>query len=189
MTKQMLKQMLEAQETLNQKYTGKNWRENVPVKNFETAVFTEIAEFLESSPEDWKWWKPDLNDRQNQYIEVIDVVHFGLSILLKYNSMNEIADTFNGETIYKAFRRAEKQDIFRSMINFFECPDVNTFFTLIIGLCQFTKKPLSLEEVWEGYFEKNKLNFERVEGGYMKGEYQKINENGEEDNRRIEFEK
>jgi dimeric dUTPase (all-alpha-NTP-PPase superfamily) len=84
--------------------------------------------------------------------------------------------------------KASGQDIFKSMINFFECAEVNTFFTLIIGLCQFTKKPLSLKEVWEGYFEKNKLNFERVEGGYMKGEYQKINENGEEDNRRIKFE-
>jgi dimeric dUTPase (all-alpha-NTP-PPase superfamily) len=189
-TKEMFREMLEAQEHLNIRYKGETWRELISGKKIEMAIFTEIAEFLESSPEEWKWWKSDLNDRQNQYIEVIDVVHFGLTMLLRYNkNIEDIVSSFNYEDIYKLFKNSENQGISNAMINFFDCPDVSTFYTLIISLCQFPEKPLFLEEVWRGYFEKNKLNIERIEGGYSKGKYQKINEKGEEDNRRIEFER
>jgi|SaaInl8_200m_RNA_FD_contig_111_242350_length_7248_multi_3_in_0_out_0_8 hypothetical protein len=51
-----LRNILEKQSELNIKYTGEAWREVGRTKFF-FAVVTEFAEFLESSPQEWKWWR------------------------------------------------------------------------------------------------------------------------------------
>jgi hypothetical protein len=44
---------------------------------------------------------------------------------------------------------------------------------------------MTWEDLENGYYQKNKLNHNRVEGGYMDGNYQKYDENGQEDNRKL----
>jgi dimeric dUTPase (all-alpha-NTP-PPase superfamily) len=46
---------------------------------------------------------------------------------------------------------------------------------------------MTWEELENGYYQKNKLNHSRIEGGYTEGNYQKIDENGQEDNRKLEI--
>ena len=188
MEKVNFRKILEAQEELNQKYSGEKWKLTVTAEYLRAAIFTEIAEFLESSPEDWKWWKNIPNDRQNQYIEVVDVVHFGASLMLKYNEIENMNDEFNCIEWGSVLKRVEDENIYTLLLEFFNCPNVFNFVVLIQALCLYTKNPLSINEVWNGYFAKNQLNHNRVDGGYKDGKYQKINENGEEDNRAISFE-
>jgi dimeric dUTPase (all-alpha-NTP-PPase superfamily) len=188
MTKDEFRNILVAQDELNKKYSGERWKETVSDKKFKSAIFTEIAEYLESSPEDWKWWKNLKNDRQNQYIEVIDVVHFATSLMLKYNTIDELVDQFDLNQMKRTYSlRTKKTDLFKAINEFFEYPNTDTFLFLIFSMTIFTKDLLVIQEVWEGYFEKNKLNHIRIEGGYKEGKYEKINENGEEDNRQIKF--
>ena len=42
---------------------------------------------------------------------------------------------------------------------------------------------MSLDEVYKGYFLKNELNLKRIQNGYLDGTYQKVDKNGNEDNR------
>ena len=188
LTRNDFETMLKAQEDLNVKYTGENWRANVDIEQFRLAFLTEVAEFLESSPEDWKWWKADKNDRQNQYIEVIDVLHFGLSIILKHKSVEDVMKYYENSILLDALKNSENCRLYEIINDFFYDEHPITLFAIIHKLCMLPEKPLDINKVFEKYFEKNKLNQHRIENGYMKGEYQKINENGEEDNRKIKIE-
>lgn len=205
-TNEQLSELLDAQESLNIKYTGEDWRDAIPLSSFLTALDTEVAEYLESSPRvgdnekiknnGWKWWKQNLeSDEQNQAIETIDVLHFGLSLLMYLESKENILkindkltdrdfelDDIQGKPISLLLKSKSKL-VLRS----FENDTVEVFCNLYeLLLVMATNCNRNLEEIYQGYFKKNALNAKRVEGGYIQGEYKKIDENGNEDNRNLE---
>lgn len=81
-TNEQLGLLLDAQESLNEKYTGKDWRDAIPLSSFLTALDTEIAEYLESSPRvgdnekvksnGWAWWKQNKNKHYWQFEELLE---------------------------------------------------------------------------------------------------------------------
>ena len=205
-TNEQLKELLDAQESLNIKYTGEDWRDAIPLSSFLTALDTEVAEYLESSPRvgdneriknnGWRWWKQNIaNDEQNQAIETIDVLHFGLSLLMMLESKENILainDRLSEKDLdledipekpISLLLKSKSNLILRS----FENDTVEVFCNLYeLLLVMATKCNRNLEEIYQGYFKKNALNAKRVEGGYIQGEYKKIDENGNEDNRNLE---
>jgi dimeric dUTPase (all-alpha-NTP-PPase superfamily) len=171
-----IRSILIKQDELNKKYTGEDWRKVVPTSKFEIAVFTEVAEFFESCPEQWKWWKPYLkNDKQNLYIEVVDVLHFGASICLQAKSIDEIVNGTHGLS-------EEGESIIKRQSRFLITRNINDLLLLLEEMCNFAG--LEYEKIFEIYTQKHKLNEDRISGGYMKGEYEKV-KNGQEDNRSI----
>ena len=59
-------------------------------------------------------------------------------------------------------------------------------FTLFLrSLCFYVN--WSFLDLYEAYWKKNELNILRIQAGYMVGKYKKVDENGEEDNRRLEI--
>jgi len=174
-------ELLAAQSELNVKYKGVYWRNELKKDEVMKAIFTEIAEFLESSPEDWKYWKKDKNDRQNQHIEVIDVLHFALTYYMLFPNQEDVPEVLEIEV--------DKENTLIDVISKFEkTPSIENLFKLVYFLCLSTKKELKFENILCGYFEKNKLNAHRVENGYLDGTYKKVDDNGDEDNRQIKFE-
>lgn len=205
-TNEQLSELLDAQESLNIKYTGENWRDDIPLSSFLTALDTEVAEYLESSPRvgdneriknnGWCWWKQSkTNDEQNQAIETIDVLHFGLSLLMFLESKENILD-INDRLSEKDLDLEDIQEkpislLLKSKSNLilraFENDTVEVFCSFYeLLLVMATKCNRNLEEIYQGYFKKNELNAKRVEGGYIQGEYKKIDENGNEDNKTLE---
>lgn len=181
LSKDVLKEMLQAQEALNCKFVP-DWRNSVKKEWIFTAMFTELAEFLESSPTRWKWWKPFLeDDNQNQYIEVIDVLHFGLSYMLKDKTEEEILDEYL--TSYSLL--ASSSDIFKDLNDFRDRNSLMNFFGLLDSM--ITYAGLDESKITKIYFDKLALNHKRVDGGYQAGEYEKINKDGDEDNRLIKI--
>lgn len=204
-TNEQLSELLDAQESLNIKYTGENWRDDIPLSSFLTALDTEVAEYLESSPRvgdneriknnGWKWWRSDTNDEQNQPVETIDVLHFGLSLLMFLESKENILD-INDRLSEKDLDLEDIQEkpislLLKSksklVLSSFENDTVEVFCNLYeLLLVMAVKCNRNLEEIYQGYFKKNALNAKRVEGGYIQGEYKKIDENGNEDNKTLE---
>lgn len=192
-------QLLEAQNTLNIKYTGEDWRDVVPMSSFSAANIAELGELLESSPRTgdndagWKWWKPYLeNDVNNIKVEGIDIIHFSLSMVLKAYS---VADAV---TLYDKYTdELETPNVplpmnnlliavstFTVMSNMTEDPVfIQSFAALMESVSEYTG--MSMNAMFMLYAKKNALNHARVEGGYQEGTYQKIDENGEEDNVRM----
>lgn len=173
----ILKQMLEAQEELNNKFSA-DWKNNVKKEWLFTAIFTEVAEYLESSPEQWKWWKNGWlkNDKQNQYIEIVDVIHFALSYMMIHNSNEEIL--IENDQVGEGHL-----SLFNALDAFRRQPSLLQFYTLIQSMLDYDN--LDGSELIRIYFEKLAINHKRVDNGYTEGTYQKIDADGNEDNRAI----
>lgn len=210
-TKDQLKRLIVAQNTLNEHYVP-NWKNEVPKEKFLSAFQCEWAEFLESAPRfyDHKWWKPTMqDDTQNVKVEIVDLLHFGLSLMIlqqkgiNFDNQNNI-DTEEFEKLYSELRseyliiREESKEIYNDLISvqelftkiaIFSISDekVDLFgivFTLFLrSLCFYVN--WSFLDLYQAYWQKNELNLLRIQNGYMEGNYQKVDENGEEDNRRL----
>lgn len=195
-TSQQIEKLLEAQDELNEKYTS-NWKEIRNVDEYNCAFRTEFAEFLESSPRfgNWKFWKPYLeNDVQNSKVEIVDMLHFGLSLILLENYKKGIHEIkISDKDIKEIEEYTEKLEsefgilngVLRSLFVFEGDPNIKQLF-IILSLCG---KPFdfSLDQIYDAYYKKNKLNQTRIENGYLEGRYKKVDENGNEDNRKLKL--
>jgi dimeric dUTPase (all-alpha-NTP-PPase superfamily) len=126
-----LKDVFEKQIELNERINPTLYKdiENPEIRrkwflNFELAMRQEMAEAIDSL--NWKWWKKDEEDWDNIKVELVDILHFWVS------------------------------------------------------MC--TVAGLDAEDVMALYAKKNKLNHTRQEKGYKEGTYQKLDDDGIEDN-------
>src|SRR5690606_27137826 len=76
--------MQKLQDGVNSKVTP-NWRE----QGYEwyRAIWVECAELMDHYG--WKWWKKQTPDTEQVALELIDIWHFGLSILLQSGEPQE----------------------------------------------------------------------------------------------------
>lgn len=223
-TKNQMTELFEAQDALNRKYLGDDWRSKVDEPSILIAIFTETAEFFESAPRSgdkttegvnsWKWWKPKKeNDIQNMTVETIDVLHFVLAYYLKSfpsRTYEELADAYNenirwqfdgvfadesrntnqrGSNMLKQFAGIIMNHYSRYMLDTRDRGEQNiaefdsAMFMLLEQMwCECGK---TSDEIYNGYFLKNKLNSDRIDGGYMEDKYEK-SQDGVEDNRKLE---
>jgi len=168
--------MLEMQEAMNEKVHAE-WIE----QNFEwyRAIWIEAAELLDHYG--WKWWKKQQPDREQVVLELIDIWHFGLSILLSEDKgHSEIA-----EKIAKELNVVSEGEDFRLLLEAFALETLKTrafdlrgFARLMAGM------QLGFDELFRTYVGKNVLNFFRQDNGYKDGSYVKV-WNNKEDNEHL----
>ncbi len=174
--KQKIITMLELQDAMNTKVRS-NWRE----AGFEwyRAIWMEAAEMLEHYG--WKWWKKQQPDSMQVKLEVIDIVHFMLSIRLQQKG--DVEDIATG--IVSDFENAMQAEDIRKTI---EClalltlTDQGAHFSFIAGIMKYMEMPF--DELYKIYIGKNILNMFRQDNGYQDGSYQKIWQ-GREDNEHL----
>lgn len=163
--KQQLTTMLQLQGEMNTKVHNE-WQE----QEFEwyRAIWVECAELLDHYG--WKWWKKQTPDVDQIALELVDIWHFGLSLLLlKGQSVDEIADQ-----ISEAFADPQQGDDFAADLEGFTEQtlatkdfDIGGFVKLMHGI------KMDFETLYIGYVGKNVLNFFRQDNGYQDGSYQK----------------
>ncbi|GAA5316547.1 MAG: dUTPase [Candidatus Pelagadaptatus aseana] len=168
--------MLELQDSMNTK-VHTDWRN----QNFEwyRAIWIECAELLDHYG--WKWWKKQTPDIEQVQLELIDIWHFGLSILL---SSGKAVTDLAAEIESQLHIQTDEPD-FRQDLEAFACQTlseksfcVRAFARLMAGI------ELSFEDLYIGYVGKNVLNFFRQDNGYQDGSYIK-NWSGKEDNEHL----
>lgn len=145
--------------------------------DFTTAIIVEAAELIEHIG--WKWWKHQEPDMEQAKMELVDIWHFGLSLMIEQGEINDdvvnkmnrlefIVDTDFNQAIVLAkilVGKLEANDEF----------DVYIFRQLMYKLGMTT------DELYALYVGKNTLNKFRQANGYKQGTYVKV-WNGEEDN-------
>jgi len=173
MMKQKLVNMLELQDAMNSK-VNENWRS--AGNEWYRAIWMESSEMLEHYG--WKWWKKQEPDVMQVKLEIVDIVHFALSIRLEQNlSFDDTA-----ELIAKDFENIMQAENIRKTI---EClalltlTDQGAHFTFIAGIMKYMD--MSFDELYKIYVGKNVLNMFRQDHGYKDGTYNKV-WNGREDN-------
>jgi dimeric dUTPase (all-alpha-NTP-PPase superfamily) len=160
--REKIKEMLDLQNKINEK-VHPNWRE----QNFEwyRAIWVECAELLDHYG--WKWWKKQNPNQAQIELELVDIWHFGLSILLsKYDiekSISLISEVMTDQRGSGKFR--ENLEDFTS----------NTLQTRSFDLKRFNQVMndvgLTFEKLYVGYISKNVLNSFRQDKGYQAGTY------------------
>jgi len=174
--KQKIIHMLEMQDAMNTKVND-DWRN----AGFEwyRAIWMEASEMLEHYG--WKWWKKQDPEVMQVKLEVVDIVHFALSIrLVQGGLVDEVAGA-----IAKDFETPVMADDIRTSIELLAKETlVNkaAHFSIIAGVMSFLN--MNFDELYEVYTGKNVLNMFRQDNGYKEGTYQKI-WNGREDNEHL----
>lgn len=165
--------MLELQDLMNTKVNAE-WRS--AGNEWYRAIWMEASEMLEHYG--WKWWKHQEPEIMQVKLEVVDIVHFALSIRLEKDlSLDDTA-----EQIASDFKNSMQAEDIRKSI---EClalltlTDQGAHFTFIAGIMKHLDMPF--DELYEIYIGKNVLNMFRQDNGYKEGTYNKI-WNGREDN-------
>jgi len=178
---QKIQVMLDLQNSMNTK-VNPDWRN----KNFEwyRAIWIECAEMLDHYG--WKWWKKQDPDIDQVILELIDIWHFGLSILLLDGKSaaqikSEIDDAIKNTKQTKAVSASEfplELEVFVLSTLESKSFSVNAFVKVMNSI------DLRFDQLYTGYVGKNVLNFFRQDNGYKEGSYQKV-WGGREDNEHL----
>ena len=174
--KQQIATMLELQDSMNSKVRD-DWRK----QNFEwyRAIWIECAELLDHHG--WKWWKKQQPDVNQIALELVDIWHFGQSLLLLKDQSHEAIS----ESVIKAFDEVEASGDFAINLEEFTKNtlvtkdfDINGFVGLVKGI------GMQFDQLYIAYVGKNVLNFFRQDHGYQDGSYHK-QWGGKEDNEHL----
>lgn len=160
---QQLKVMLELQDSMNTKVHA-DWRN----QDFEwyRAIWIECAELLDHYG--WKWWKKQSPDVEQVKLELIDIWHFGLSILLQSGKDQEaLISSLEKELLVET----DEAD-FRLDLEAFAGETLKTRSFSVAGFGRLMAgMDLPFDELYSGYIGKNVLNFFRQDKGYKDGTY------------------
>jgi len=184
--KNNLKEVIELQNKLNSKTSGDNWTSKK--HNWKLAIFLEVAEMIESF--DWKWWKNGKTDWDNIEIEMVDIFHFLISLLLQNQQEHLLENFFISREIQKQ-DYPDREELKEKIID-----KMSYRFTQYISVNGYAPAIMEFLEVWYmlGYnsddlFRKYKmkytLNIFRQNHGYKEGSYiklWKLNDTEVEDN-------
>lgn len=197
-----IKEMLTLQQKLNDDTNGLGWEngytKNDRIINWKRCIYMESAELIDSF--NWKHWK-DINkapDWENATIEIVDIWHFVMSLLLedyKVNSRGSINRLSKDIVDAQGFDRFSKEPANRDNADTME---VINDVELIMHLTTASKVDLfdgllkeyfsvalkcgvNLQILYKFYLAKNVLNQFRQDNGYKEGTYRKV-WNGKEDN-------
>jgi dimeric dUTPase (all-alpha-NTP-PPase superfamily) len=183
-SRQMLKAMLQLQDSMNRKINPDWMRAEYP---FLRAIVVEAAEGLEHYG--WKWWKSQSPDMAQLRIELVDIWHFLLSNYLAEAKGNL---TLASESIIREWSAPEGFEFDGRQYQLLEF-DIRRGLELLAALAasRRTVTPLlahlfdlcsmTPQDLFREYVSKNVLNHFRQDHGYKTGAYLKI-WNGREDN-------
>lgn len=173
---QRIKIMLEMQDAMNTR-VHPEWR----AQRFEwyRAIWIECAELLDHYG--WKWWKKQAPDIEQVKLELVDIWHFGLSVMLLSDANNTrladvLAASFSSAQAGVEFRAGLETFAAHTLVN--KTFDAGKFVTLLAEV------DLDFDELYARYIGKNVLNFFRQDHGYRDGSYRKIWD-GREDNEHL----
>ncbi|WP_037940171.1 dUTPase [Sulfurospirillum arcachonense] len=197
-----VKEMFALQQKLNDETNGIGWEngytKNDRIINWRRCIYMESAELIDSF--NWKHWK-DINkatDWDNATIEVVDIWHFVMSLLLEDYKVNDrgdldklVDDVLDVQGFERFSKEAGSRDAAQSMelINDIESimhMTTTSHIDLFDGLLKeyfsmSLKCGVDLKTLYKFYIAKNVLNQFRQDHGYKEGTYKKV-WNGKEDN-------
>ncbi len=161
-----------------------NWRKAGYA--FRRAMWIEAGETIDQFG--YKWWKnvDKAPDKKQILLEVVDIFHFLLSELMLKNEtgtdlVKNIMATFVFAKKHALPPNRTKEDVI-STIEDFVVDCILNHSSILVSYCKVcVNLDISLEEIIEGYFVKNVLNFFRLENGGKEGTYVKMWD-GKEDN-------
>jgi dimeric dUTPase (all-alpha-NTP-PPase superfamily) len=178
----VLERMMKRQDEVNTVAMGEAWSEMG--LDWRLAITQETAELIDSF--DWKWWKHMKVDMENAKIEIVDIWHFLLSIMIEEGVKPDemLEEKFSALTKTGAVSiTSNKKDILRHLKNITKtaASDRSSLEIADAVLMAAGKIGMTFEDITKLYMGKAVLNNFRQMHGYSDGSYKKIWD-GKEDN-------
>lgn len=193
--KEILKEMFILQQQLNDETNGVGWEsgytKNNKLINWKRCIYMECAELIDSFA--WKHWKSihAPTNWGNVKVEVVDIWHFVMSLLLEHYSNNslgdiekivdDVANTRGFQSFCKeSYGSSEEEgleivNMVEKMIHITSGFKLDIFDGVIKSYFDLALKcGINLQELYRFYVAKNVLNKFRQEHGYKEGTYRKI---------------
>lgn len=164
--KQQFQAMLEMQDAMNRRVHD-DWIE----RHFEwyRALWIECGELIDHYG--YKWWKKQTADMEQVQLEVIDIWHFGMSMLFDGRSTEQIAADLCQQLDAEAIPEA---DVLRAA-EVLACHTLaKREFSISLFWSLLQAAQMSFEDLYRAYVGKNVLNFFRQDHGYQEGTYLKM---------------
>ncbi|MYD45773.1 MAG: dUTP diphosphatase [Gammaproteobacteria bacterium] len=165
--------MMDLQHTHNQQVHPQWHKQDYP---FHRAIWTECAELLDHYG--WKWWKLQEPDLVQVKLEIVDIWHFGLSMLIvAEQNVVELSE----EMTSREQDRSVVGPSFVATVEALAQHALKRRFDTTAFMDMMNALPFSLQDLYGIYKGKNVLNRFRQANGYKEGSYQKFWD-GKEDN-------
>ena len=143
------------------------------------ALWLECGELVEHYG--YKWWKKQSPDMPQVQLEVVDIWHFGLSMLFDGRTTNEIATALTTELQQG---KVEQMDVLDATEALAEETLATRKFSIVKFWSLLQAADMNAEKLYRCYVGKNVLNFFRQDNGYQEGSYLK-QWHGREDNEHL----
>jgi dimeric dUTPase (all-alpha-NTP-PPase superfamily) len=191
---ELIKKILQKQDELNILTNGVDWRTNSNLKWYR-AIWTECAELIDYT--NWKWWKKETISYNDIKMEVIDILHFTASEILKSKDIEEASQivVMIFDTVPNKFKENDNSSKSRSVDLFYELETIRhaceelaencliykdlSSIVHFVRLCKVLN--LNIQDLYKLYMAKNILNRFRQDHGYKVQTYMKMWD-GQEDN-------
>lgn len=209
LSESQIKVMFDLQHKCNQLLIAPDYLENTP-ENVDFALAAD-KEFFESLDHlSYKWWKKDSDNLDQVALEMVDVIHFGISHTILSHANNENAKALfkqpadmlikhleqKSDTIMEIVQRAQEiaaenslspDQTVLNLITAYREDFINSHVgDKIVLACVIAYFCIyNANEIFNLYVAKNALNIFRAQNGYKDGSYIKM-WNGMEDNKYVE---
>lgn len=164
----LIKEMLHKQAELDKSIMSAYGLTEIDEENLRMAILDEVGELTHELKGDWCWWKKTQApvDMRKVLGELIDVWHFILSYQNHFNGgengiLNALMFIRNSDNIFKLL-----------MTNEYKLSETLTDLATwnihkmerLIAISEYLG--FTIEQVYECYCDKNKINYQRLESGY-----------------------
>lgn len=133
------------------------------------ALWIECGELIDHHG--YKWWKKQTPDMEQVRLEVIDIWHFGMSMLFDGRTTEQIAAALCDQLANESVPEA---DVLRAA-EVLACHTLaRREFSIALFWSLMQAAEMSFADLYQAYIGKNVLNFFRQDHGYQEGTYLKI---------------
>lgn len=159
---ELIKEMLQMQAKLDESIMKEYGLNEIDEENLRMAILDEVGELTHELKGNWCWWKKTQApvDKEKVLGELVDIWHFVLSYTYNYS---DIRFTHLDWVVEKGINAFEKEGLACSLANIVNAEYENKLFYLIsVSICLGFK----IEDVYQAYCDKNKINYQRLKEGY-----------------------
>lgn len=158
----LIKEMLQMQEKLDEAIMKEYELTEITREQLEMAILDEVGELTHELKGEWCWWKKTQAPVDDNKVlgELVDIWHFVLSYTYNYS---DVRFTHLDWIVGKGINTCKQEGLACSLANIINAQYMDKLFYLIaVSLCL----GFTIEEVYEAYCEKNKINYQRLKEGY-----------------------
>ena len=165
---ELIKDMLKRQKDLDESIMSAYGLTEIDEENLRMAILDEVGELTHELKGNWCWWKKAQApvDMGKVLGELVDVWHFVLSYQNHFNRGEEMLLSYINE------KEIASQMLERLRTKKINLPKVlsrlvifeSSIISLLIAVTEYLG--FTVEQVYEAYCDKNKINYQRLKEGY-----------------------